>query len=97
MTLPIKYGVRRAAWMIAGFFYLSLSPHAVGVSQGILTGNPYVLSIAGYCLSAWGLYVAALLVRKPEELTTSENHIAWRHMYLMMMATQVIFAVAYLL
>ena len=97
MTLPIKYGVRRAAWMIAGFFIFPFLLMPWGVSQGILTGNPYVLSIAGYGLSAWGFYVAALLVRKPEELTTSENHIAWRHMYLMMMATQVIFAVAYLL
>ena len=71
MTLPIKYGVRRAAWMIAGFFIFPFLLMPWGVSQGILTGNPQVLSIAGYGLSVWGLYVAALLVRKPEELTTS--------------------------
>lgn len=96
-TLPIKYGVKRAAWMIAGFFIFPFLLMPWGVRSGILTGNPYILSIAGYCLSSWGLYVAALLVQKPEELTTSENHIAWKHMYWMMMITQVIFAVAYLL
>lgn len=96
MTLPVKYGVRRAAWMIAGFFIFPFLIMPWGVSLNILTGNPYVLSTAGYCLSAWGLYVAALLVRKPEELTTSENHIAWRHMYWMMMVTQIVFAAAYL-
>ena len=96
MTLPIKYGVRRAAWMIAGFFIFPFLLMPWGVTHGILTGNPRVLSIAGYGLSAWGLYVAALLVRKPDELKTSENHIAWKHMYWMMMVTQVIFAAAYL-
>jgi 4-hydroxybenzoate polyprenyltransferase len=95
-TLPIKYGVHRAAWMIAGFFIFPFLLMPWGVSHGILTGNPRVLGIAGYCLSAWGFYVAILLVRRPEELTTSENHVAWRHMYLMMMAAQAIFAVAYL-
>ncbi len=97
MTLPIKYGVNQAAWMIAGFFIFPFLLMPWGVAHGILTGNPRILSMAGYCLSAWGLYVAVLLVRRPEELTTSENHVAWRHMYLMMMAAQGIFAVAYLI
>ncbi len=96
MTLPIKYGVRRSAWMIAGFFVFPFLFMPWGVTHGILSGNPYILKIAGYGLCAWGSYVAALLVRKPEELTTSENHIAWKHMYWMMMITQIIFAVAYL-
>ena len=43
MTLPIKYGVRRAAWMIAGFFYLSLSPHAVGGISGYFNGKSLCL------------------------------------------------------
>lgn len=96
MTLPIKYGVRRSAWMIAGFFIFPFLLMPWGVNYRILTGNPYILKIAGYGLCAWGFYVAALLVQKPEELTTSENHIAWKHMYWMMMVTQIIFAVAYL-
>lgn len=97
ITLPIKYGVRRSAWMIAGFFIFPFLLMPWGVTYGILTGNPYVLQMAGYGLCVWGFYVATLLVRKPEELTTSENHIAWKHMYWMMMITQAIFAAAYLI
>lgn len=97
MTLPIKYGVRRTAWMIAGFFIFPFLLMPWGVNAGILTGNPHVLRMAGYGLSAWGLYVATLLVRKPEEFMTAENHIAWKHMYWMMMVTQIIFAAAYLI
>lgn len=96
VTLPIRYGVRQAAWMIAGFFIFPFLLMPWGVNHGILTGNPHILRMAGFSLSAWGLYVAALLVRKSGELTTSENHIAWKHMYWMMMITQGIFAVAYL-
>jgi hypothetical protein len=47
-------------------------------------------------LCLWGLYTAWLLVRKPEELATTENHPSWTHMYWMMMAAQVGFALAYL-
>ncbi len=97
ITLPIKYGVRRTAWMIAGFFIFPFLFMPWGVNYGILTGKPHVLRMAGYGLSAWGLYVATLLVRKPEELTTTENHPAWKHMYWMMMVTQIIFAAAYLI
>jgi len=36
------------------------------------------------------------LVRRPDELATTENHPSWTHMYLMMMALQVGFAISYL-
>jgi hypothetical protein len=54
-------------------------------------------SILGVTLALWGAYTVWLLVRNPEELTATENHPSWRHMYLMMMFAQVGFAVAYLL
>ena len=44
----------------------------------------------------WGSYTVYLLLRDPDELTRTENHPSWRHMYLMMMAAQIGFAVAYL-
>ncbi len=97
MTLPIKYGVKQAAWMIAGFFVFPFLLMPWGVGSKILTGNPHIISTAGFVLSAWGMYTAILLVRRPEELTASENHIAWKHMYWMMMVAQVVFAVAYLI
>lgn len=103
-TLPIKYGERRAANMIAPFFVFPwlLMPLGAWIddpfdrSQKILTGSPMALSLLGIALAIWGGYTAWLLVRRPEELTTTENHPSWRHMYMMMMAAQIGFALAYL-
>lgn len=104
-TLPIQYGVKRAAWMIAPFFVLPwlLLPLGVAVRDPfgsarypILTGDPLLLTLLGIGLAIWGSYTVYLLVRRPEELTATENHPSWRHMYLMMMAAQVGFALAYI-
>jgi 4-hydroxybenzoate polyprenyltransferase len=104
-TLPIKYGVRKSAWMIAPFFIFPwllmpiganvIDPWTPGVN--ILSGNPTVLVIVGVGLSLWGAYTAWLIVRNPDELTATENHPSWRHMYLMMMAAQIGFAAAYVI
>jgi len=96
-TLPIVFGVRRAAWMIAPFFIFPWLLMPVGAATGILTGNHRALTILGFALAAWGVYTVWLIVRNPDELTSTENHPSWRHMYLMMMAAQVGFAVAYVL
>jgi len=95
-TLPIAFGVRRAAWMIAPFFVLPWLLMPVGAVTGILTGNRTALIVLGALLAAWGSYTVWLIVRNPDELTATENHPSWRHMYLMMMAAQIGFAAAYL-
>ena len=95
MTLPVKYGVKRAAWMIAPFFVLPFAMIPIGVATGILTGNALFLDLMGLALAVWGVYTVWLLVRRPEELATTENHPSWTHMYLMMMALQIGFALAY--
>jgi 4-hydroxybenzoate polyprenyltransferase len=94
-TLPITFGVRRAAWMIAPFFVFPWLLMPVGAQTGILTGNPTFLTLLGVGLALWGAYTVWLIVRNPEELTSTENHPSWRHMYLMMMGAQVGFALAY--
>jgi geranylgeranylglycerol-phosphate geranylgeranyltransferase len=94
-TLPIAFGVKRAAWMIAPFFIFPWLLMPLGAAMHILTGNHTFLSILGVALSLWGAYTVWLIVRNPDELTATENHPSWRHMYLMMMAAQVGFAVAY--
>jgi 4-hydroxybenzoate polyprenyltransferase len=94
-TLPILYGVARAAWMIAPFFVLPFVLIPVGVARGILTGNAHLLMALGVALTLYGLYTVYLLVRRPEELAATENHPSWTHMYRMMMLAQVGFAVAY--
>lgn len=104
ITLPIKYGVRKSAYIIAPFFVLPwlLMPAGVLIDdpwtagEKILTGNPVALIVLGAGLALWGAYTAWLLVRNPDELTSTENHPSWRHMYLMMMAAQIGFAAAYL-
>jgi 4-hydroxybenzoate polyprenyltransferase len=96
-TLPILYGVRTAAWMIAPFFVVPFLLMPVGALTGVLTGNTLALSALGILLAAWGSYVVYLVLRDPEALARTENHPSWTHMYLMMLATQVGFAVAYLI
>jgi 4-hydroxybenzoate polyprenyltransferase len=95
-TLPILYGVKKAAWLIAPFFVFPFVLIPIGVWQGILTGNRMLLLILGPALVAYGIYTTWLLLRRPEELAATENHPSWTHMYLMMMVMQVGFALAYL-
>jgi len=103
-TLPIRYGVRRAARIMVPFFVLPWLLMPLGAvlrdpfhpELTILTGNATVLSLLGVGLAIWGAYTSWLLLRNPDELTSTENHPSWRHMYLMMMTAQVGFAVAYM-
>jgi 4-hydroxybenzoate polyprenyltransferase len=104
-TLPILHGARKAAWIIAPFFVLPwlLVPIFAHVrdpqnpTHAILTGNATALTALGVLLTAWGIYTVYLILRDPDELTRTENHPSWRQMYLMMMAAQIGFAVAYLI
>ena len=72
-------------------------PDPQNPEHAILTGNPWALVALGVLLTLWGVYTVYLILRDPDELTKTENHPSWRHMYLMMMAAQVGFAVAYLI
>jgi 4-hydroxybenzoate polyprenyltransferase len=104
-TLPILHGPRKAAWIIAPFFVFpwllvplfAHLPDPQNPEHAILTGNAAALTALGALLTAWGTYTVYLILRDPEELTRTENHPSWRHMYLMMMAAQIGFAAAYLI
>ena len=103
-TLPIIHGVKKAAWIMSPFFVLPWLLVPLGIwlrdpkdpSLPILTGNPVLLVALGVVLTLWGCYTVWLLVRDPSSLTATENHPSWRHMYLMLMAAQVGFAIAYI-
>jgi geranylgeranylglycerol-phosphate geranylgeranyltransferase len=103
-TLPVRYGNRTTVRIIAPFFVLPwlLLPFLTRLadpeepSRRLLTGNPTLLSLLGLGLSAWGVYTVYLLMRNPDELSATENHPSWTHMYLMLMAAQIGFAIAYL-
>jgi 4-hydroxybenzoate polyprenyltransferase len=96
-TLPIQFGVTRAAWMISPSFVLPFLMIPVGAWTGILTGRFWLLQALGAVMTAYGIYVCYLMLRRPEELAVEENHVSWAHMYRMMFVAQVGFALAYLL
>jgi 4-hydroxybenzoate polyprenyltransferase len=95
-TLPIQYGVRRAAWMISPSFVVPFLMIPIGAATHVLTGNFRLLQALGAVMTAYGVYVCYLMLRRPEDLAVEENHVSWAHMYRMMFVAQVGFAVAYL-
>jgi 4-hydroxybenzoate polyprenyltransferase len=96
-TLPIIYGVRRAAWMISPSFVVPFVMISAGAAAGVLTGNAWLLHLLAAVMTAYGIYVCYLMLRRPEDLAVEENHVSWAHMYRMMFVAQVGFALAYLL
>ena len=96
-TLPIQYGVRRAAWMISPSFVIPFLMINAGAAAHVLTGNVVLLQILGAVMTAYGVYVLYLMLRRPEDLAVEENHVSWAHMYRMMFVAQIGFALAYLL
>jgi 4-hydroxybenzoate polyprenyltransferase len=103
VTLPIRFGVGRAARMMAPFFVVpwllvpvfARLPDPDRTTGFLLTGNRALLTVLGLGLATWGTYTARLLLRNPDELARTENHPAWTHMYLLLMSAQVGFALAY--
>jgi len=67
----------------------------LGSITGWLTGDPWFLIPLGLLLEGWGVYTVSLILRDPDELTRTENHPSWRHMYQMMFAAQVGFMLSY--
>ena len=96
-TLPIIYGVRRAAWMISPSFVVPFVLISAGVWAGILTGRPLLLHALSLVMTAYGAYVCYLMLRRPEDLAVEANHVSWAHMYRMMFVAQVGFAAAYVI
>lgn len=97
-TMPIRFGVRRAARLIAPFFVLPFLILPAGVLAGAFSARPAPLALLGAALALGGARVAAMLLADPERLSSEgENHPAWRGMYGLMLAAQGGVALAYLL
>ena len=105
ITLPIRYGVKVSARMVAPFFVvpwlfmpLGVLLRKPGQSLPILSGNPLLLICLGAFLALYGAYTASLILRNPDGLAAQgENHPSWTHMYLLMMCAQGGFALAYMI
>jgi len=95
ITLPIRFGVRRSVWITVPFLVLPWFALPAGAALGLLSADGTVLSALGAGLAVWGAYVAALLLRNPDDLTTAKTHPSWQHMYLMLVGSQVGVAAAY--
>ncbi len=97
ITIPLRFGVKAAAWMTAPFLVFPFLLFPLGVAMGILRGHAAGLGAAGLFLALYGVYIGYLILRRPEALATESNHVSWKHMYLQMTAAQIGFAVCYLL
>jgi 4-hydroxybenzoate polyprenyltransferase len=95
-TLPIIYGVSRAAWMISPSFVVPFLMINIGAAMHVLTGHFWMLQALGAVMTVYGIYVCYLMLRRPEDLAVEENHVSWAHMYRMMFVAQIGFAIAYL-
>jgi 4-hydroxybenzoate polyprenyltransferase len=95
-TLPVLYGPKRAAKMIAPMLFLPFLLIPVGALTGVLHGNFIDLLFLGGISTLWGGYVCALVLSDPDSLTKTENHPAWWQMYYLMLFLQVGFVLAYI-
>jgi 4-hydroxybenzoate polyprenyltransferase len=95
-TVVVVYGFKKAAWIIAPFLVI---PYIVLPIIALLAGpenlRPQVMWLS--ILAIWGAYTAWLILRDPDSLALEGNHPSWKHMYMLMMATQLGFAVIYAL
>ena len=99
-TLPIVFGVKKAAYIIAPCFVLPWLLIPVGLhiqvdGAALLTGNPGMLWFLSVTMVLWGSYTLYLILKDPEALSRVENHPSWKNMYLMMLWAQIGFALAY--
>ena len=91
-SIPVVLGIRRAAWFMAPFFVIPFLLIPIAVALGYLI--PATLPLVA--LAAYGAFIAWIILRDPESLALEGNHPSWKHMYLLMMITQIGFGVAYL-
>ena len=91
-TLPVVYGVRRAAIFSGPFFVCPFILILLGLIAGILELDMFWLVL----LAIWGVVIALLMqtVATREE-KIFENSIVWVNMYLMLMALQIFFCATY--
>jgi len=96
-TLPVLYGVRKAALLISPFFVFPFLLWAILVRLGKLTGHPAGIYTLSFSLPLIGAYIDYRILRNPDELSASENHVSWKLIYLMSIVAYAGIAVSYLL
>lgn len=97
ITLPLRFGVERSVHVVSPFLVVPWLGVAVATALGHLAGNHFVLFWGMLLLGAIGLRAVRLLVRDPQALTGRSTHPSWVLMYLLMVFSQVVAALAYAL
>jgi 4-hydroxybenzoate polyprenyltransferase len=95
-TLPVKYGIRKTALLIAPFFVFPFLLWGIFARVGWLSGSVVWISALSVVLPLIGAYIGFRILRDPEELSRGENHVSWRLIYLMSIAAYAGLALAYL-
>lgn len=95
VTIPALLGYKGAALFMAPFLTFSFLALPLARYLHLLSGDAKRLLLLGLFLFLWGLYVTWLILRKPEALAVDQNHVSWKHMYLMLMTAQIGVALAY--
>ncbi len=91
-TLPVVYGVKKAAIFSGPFFVMPFLLILLGLMAGVLELEMFWLVL----LAIWGVVIAILMqTMATKEEKTLENTIVWVNMYLMLIALQVFFCVSY--
>jgi 4-hydroxybenzoate polyprenyltransferase len=99
-SLPIRFGARRAARIVAPFLcvpgvLLATLPWIQVSGRPLLSMAPVPASITGCFIAAHGVWVGRLLVRSGPAPSSSDGRRSWRHMYLLMMELQIAAALLY--
>jgi 4-hydroxybenzoate polyprenyltransferase len=95
-TLPVVFGARRAAQVVAPFLVAPFLLYPVGGMLGLLQPPAHALWLLAGVLMALGAATAVALLRDPDELARrGANHPAWAGMYLLMIAAHVGSALVY--
>jgi hypothetical protein len=92
----VIFGVRKTALLIAPFFVLPFFVWVAMARAGVLSAwrpGMYTLSATLAGLGAW---IDCIIMRRPEEMSRSENHISWKLIYLMAMVAYAGLALAYM-
>ena len=97
ITLPLRFGVETSVRIVAPFLVLPWLALGFAVQRGFLAGNHFVLFWGSLVLAIFGMRVVRLLIRDPAALTGKSTHPSWVLMYLMMVLSQLVAALAYAL
>jgi 4-hydroxybenzoate polyprenyltransferase len=97
ITLPLRFGVERSVNVVAPFLVVPWLGVTLATAFGVLHGNHFVLFWGSLVLAALGLRTVRLLVRDPQALTGKSTHPSWVLMYLTMVLSQIVAALAYAL